>query len=64
MYEGGAKGDGGGVADANIEMFWGREYAVLRRSVCEMIADDFADLDAANLMEEEHRTGRLVLSRG
>lgn len=54
MDEGGAQGNGGRIADANVELLGRGQNAVLRRGVCDGVADDFADLDAAGLVDEKH----------
>lgn len=55
VNEGGAEGDGRGVPDADEQALGRGQDAILRRSVCHGVADDFADLDAAGLVGEEHR---------
>lgn len=57
MDEGGAQGDGARVADAQVEELGGGEDAVGRGRVGHRVADYFADLDAADLVHEQHLGG-------
>ena len=52
--ESGAHGYGGAVADAQVQELGRGQDAVLGGRVRHRITDDFADLDAADLVEEEH----------
>lgn len=54
MDEGGAQGDGAGVADAQVQELRRREDAVVGRSVGDRVADNFSNLDTTDLVEEEH----------
>lgn len=55
MDEGGTQRQRRGVADAQVEDLGRREDAIMRRSVGNGIADNFANLDTAYLVQEEHR---------
>ena len=54
MDESGSESDGRGVAHAQEELLRRRQDPVLRRYVCYSISNDFACLEAADLMEEKH----------
>lgn len=56
--EGAAEYEGRGVADAQVEALGRREDAVPRGDVGDCVADDFTDLDVADLVDEQHGRGR------
>lgn len=64
MHKGSAEGNRRGVSDADVEPLWRGQDAVLRRGVGDCVPDDLADLDGADLMEEQHRGRILPGTRG